>query len=66
MTFAKELGQLIAKYIGPNSTFGDYMAATEALDVAKDRLDWEAETRFTAAEAEAWEEANTRAERASR
>jgi hypothetical protein len=40
------------------------MAVTEGLDEAKTKLDWEAETRFTAAEAEAWEEANTQAKRA--
>ena len=64
MTFAKELDQLIAKHLGSKATFGDYMAVTEGLDEAKTKLDWEAETRVTAAEAEAWEEANTQAKRA--
>ena len=66
MTFAKELDQLIAKHLGSKATFGDYMAATEALDEAKTKLDWEAETRYTAAEAKAWEKANIQAGRASR
>ena len=31
MTFAKELDQLIAKHLGSKATFGDYLAAIEAL-----------------------------------
>ena len=66
MTFAEELDQLIAMRLGPKATFGDYMAAAEALEKARFKLDEHAETQFSEAEATAWEEANIRAGRASR
>jgi hypothetical protein len=58
MTFEEELAQLIAKYLGPKATYGDYMDAREALEKTKNRLDEEADTRFTEEEAQAWEDAN--------
>jgi len=66
MRFADKLDQLIARRLGPKATFGDYMDVAEALEKAKSKVDEDAETRFTEAEATAWEEANIRAGRASR